>query len=348
MKNRRDATALLSDSMQSYDLAWVAQHRKDLKEVASLDVRLARRLAGQLPAQGMREAFEAVLVGDMVVRHQTRHWQQHDGSCLCGLGQETVDHVFWHCPRYAKHRWGSGRCGNSASGQLHSCQRLLGAPSRLEELEVWRAAQAASPWVRPHWRAKELYVDASGRQPKDPQVRIVGWAICCRNGGAWFTVAGWLEPGASVAAGEAVATARAVEVLEEHGLIVTDCQAVKTMWDRIRRQAVAVVEGVSLPCWVLLAKALAWHPSARCAWMRSHRSAEEARAAGYPPAWHEGNGKADEVAKQAALAHDVPPLLLARWLQHVELAERAASTVAAIQLARLQARTRTAEGGAVK
>jgi len=82
--------------------------------------------------------------------------------------------------------------------------------------------------------------------------------------------------------------------------------------------------------------------------MRSHRSAEEARAAGYPPAWHEGNGKADEIAKQAALAHDVPPLLLARWRQHVELAERAASTIAAIQLARLQARTRTAEGGAVK
>ena len=99
----------------------------------------------------------------------------------------------------------------------------------------------------PQWRAKELYVDASGRQPKDPQVRIVGWAICCRIGGAWFTVAGWLEPGASVAAGEAVATARAVELLEMCGLIVTDCLAVKKMWDRIRRQPLSVVEGVSHP-----------------------------------------------------------------------------------------------------
>ena len=99
---------------------------------------------------------------------------------------------------------------------------------------------------------------------------------------------------------------------------------------------------------VLLARARARHPTARCAWMRSHRTAEEARLAGYPTAWHAGNDKADEAAKKAALAHDVPLQLLTRWRQHVEQAERAASTVAAIQLARLQARTRTAEGGAVK
>ena len=57
-----------------------------------------------------------------------------------------------------------------------------------------------------------------------------------------------MVPGDSIAAGEAIATARAVEVLEEGGLIVTDCRAVKEMWDRIRRRAFAVVEGVSLPC----------------------------------------------------------------------------------------------------
>ncbi len=36
-----------------------------------IDVGLARRLALKLPAKGMREAFESVLVGDVVVRHQT-------------------------------------------------------------------------------------------------------------------------------------------------------------------------------------------------------------------------------------------------------------------------------------
>jgi hypothetical protein len=93
------------------------------------------------------------------------------------LAQETVDHVFWECPRYAKHRWGSSRCGTAASSLLRSCQRVLGAPCRFEELDAWRSSQAASPWVPPQWKAKELYKDASGRQPKDPEVRIVGWAI---------------------------------------------------------------------------------------------------------------------------------------------------------------------------
>ena len=58
---------LMSEALQVHDLEWVAQHRSGLKEVAHLDVNLARRLAGQLPAQGMREAFESVLVGDIRV-----------------------------------------------------------------------------------------------------------------------------------------------------------------------------------------------------------------------------------------------------------------------------------------
>ena len=77
---------LMAKALQVHDLEWVAQRRAGLKEGGLLDVGLSRQLAGQLPAQSMREAFESVLVADMVVRHQTRHWQQHDGSCLCGLG----------------------------------------------------------------------------------------------------------------------------------------------------------------------------------------------------------------------------------------------------------------------
>ncbi len=82
--------------------------------------------------------------------------------------------------------------------------------------------------------------------------------------------------------------------------------------------------------------------------MRSHRSEEEALAAGHTPAWHEGNARADEAAKAAARAHDVPVPLLSRFRQHVEQAEKVAATVAYIQLARLRARPRTAGGGAVK
>ena len=139
-------------------------------------------------------------------------------------------------------------------------------------------------------------------------MRVIGWAICGKVRGVWHEASGWLEPGSTVAAGEAVATARALELLRPGGLVVTDCQAVKRMWDRIRRKpgSVSVLAG-GLLCWVLLAEALRRHPTARCAWMRSHRSEEEALAAGYPPAWHEGNAGADEAAKAAARAHDLPP-----------------------------------------
>jgi hypothetical protein len=347
-RSRCEAFPLLAKALQVHDLEWVGRHRANLKEAAQVDVGLARRVALKLPAKGMREAFESVLVGDMVVRHQTRHWQPHDGQCLCGLAQETVDHVFWHCPRYAQHRLGSSRCGTAASSQLQGCQRVLGAPTLLPELAAWRASCKESVWAPPPWRADELYADASGRNPKEPQVRVVGWAVCCKHNGLWLVASGWLLPGASVAAGEAVAVARGLVMLNPWGLIVTDCLAVKRMWDRIRRQPHSVVNGVSLPCWLLLASALAKHPTARCVWMRSHRSAEEARAAGYPPAWHEGNARADTAAKAEALAQDVPSQLLGRFRRHVEQAEQVASTVAAIQLARLRARVRTADGGAVK
>jgi hypothetical protein len=177
---------------------------------------------------------------------------------------------------------------------------------------------------------------------------VIGWAVCSRSNGLWLVVSGWLLPGDSVAAGEAMAVARGLEVLNPSGLIITDCFAVKRRWNRIRRAPESVANGVSLPCWLLLASAMAKHPTARCAWMRSHRSAEEARVAGYPVAWHEGDAMADAAAKAEALVQDAPQQLLGSFRQREELAERVASTVAAIQLARLQARVRTADGSADK
>ena len=288
------------------------------------------------------------MVGDMVVRHQTRHWQGHDGQCLCQTVQETIERVFWQCPRYSRLRWGSGRCSSAAGSQLPLCQRVLGTPLVLPELAAWRAAFRPFVWARPQWQASEIYADGSGRNPKDPHVRVVGWAFCAKLPGGWVCTAGWLEPGATVTAGEATAVARALEVLRAGGLVVTDCQAVWKMWHRIRRNPQAVIRGVSHPYWLLLAEALGRHPSARCEWMRSHRSLEEARQAGYPAAWHEGNARADAGAKAVALARDVPGTVLAAYRRQRETAEQAAGTIAAIQLSRLQARTRTPEGGAVK
>ena len=114
--------------------------RPGLQEAASIDVPAVRAIAGRMAGQGLREAYESVLVGDMVVRHQTRHWQGHDGHCLCMTGQETVEHVFWQCPRYAQHRWGGSRCSQAASCMRPLCQRVLGTPLVLQELADWMAA----------------------------------------------------------------------------------------------------------------------------------------------------------------------------------------------------------------
>jgi hypothetical protein len=132
-----------------------------------------------------------------------------------------------------------------------------------------------STWQRPRWRAHELFVDAS--------CRVVGWAMCGLSDGQWHSLPGWLEGGASVAAGEAIATAYAVELLAPGGRIISDCLAVKKMWDRIRRKPGSVSRAAgSLPCWVLLAEAMARNPTAKCSWMRGQLSAAEATAEGYP------------------------------------------------------------------
>ena len=230
------------------------------------------------------------MAGDMVVRHQTRHWQNHGGQCLCQLEQETIEHVFWRCPRYEKHRLGATRCGAAEGAARPLCQKVLGTPLVLPELEAWRSALRPAVWAKPRWRATEIYADGSGRNPKDPQVRVVGWAFCANVGGRWVCATGWLEVGASVTAVEATAVARSLEVLEQGGLVITDCQAVWRMWHRIRRNPKSVSCGVSQPCWLLLAEALRLHPTARCEWMCSHRTLEEALQAGYPPAWRGCDG----------------------------------------------------------
>ena len=61
----------------------------------------------------------------------------------------------------------------------------------------------------------------------------------------------------------------------------------------------------------------------------------EALRLGVPEEWRMGNDKADEVAKQAAGWIDLPEHLMQQHLQHSSRAERAAGTVAAIQLRRL-------------
>ena len=342
-ERKHGALVSLDEALQRRDLA-KASVRQGLKEVVNVDVPTVRAIAGRMPGQGLREAYESVLVGDMVVRGTTKHWQEHDGTCKCGREEETVEHVFWRCPRYAAERLGPSRCDDALARHLGSCQRRLGAPAREAALEAWKAWKV---WAPPAWRAAEVYVDASGRHPKDPAIRVVGWALCAKVAGAWQAATGWLRPGATVTAGEATATIHAVEVLEPGGRVVTDCKAVHDRWYSIRGGRWSAAD-LSDRCWVRLAAALRARPDVQCHWMPSHRSGAEAERLGIPEAWHKGNGEADERAKQIARERDVPAVLLASHAQNLETAERVARTVAAIQLKRLQGRRQLACGAAVK
>jgi ribonuclease HI len=162
---------------------------------------------------------------------------------------------------------------------------------------------------------------------------------------------GWLLPGESVTAAECTAAARAFSTCSHGGRIVTDCKAVLDMYKWLKKPAGKAAAAAGLLkqcCWEKLAAAVELRPDVLMSWMPSHRSKAEAMQLGIPEAWHIGNAKADELAKLAARMVDMPSDLLEQHLQHRAAAERVATTVAAIQLRRLQARTRTEDGGAVK
>ncbi len=45
-------------------------------------------------------------------------------------------------------------------------------------------------WTQP-WKSDELHVDGSGKQPKEPHVWVIGWAMCGKVRGASREASGW-------------------------------------------------------------------------------------------------------------------------------------------------------------
>ena len=203
---------------------------------------------------------------------------------------------------------------------LQGSQCRLGAPARLPALMQWRAQLHASVWVKPTWRSPVVFVDGSGRRPKDPAARVVGFGICGKVGGEWCTEAGWLGPGESVTAAESTAAARGFHRCTPGGTVVTDCKSVYHMFRWLRRlkgQAAARAGTLKLTCWGLLAEAIRERPDVDLQWMRSHRSGRaEALRLGILEEWRIGNDKSDEVAKAAAGWIDMPEHLLQQHLEH--------------------------------
>ena len=77
-------------------------------------------------------------IGDVVTRSHSKHWQEHDGHCLCIGGFETVQHVLWDCPFFGQHaiknvgrHQGSQRCLPLSSSLRFTFCRLNSPSDRL-------------------------------------------------------------------------------------------------------------------------------------------------------------------------------------------------------------------------
>ena len=348
---KHSAHKRLDAALEQTDLAWVGRRRQGFTDAANIDVKATRALADRMEAGGFREAYQSATVGDVVVRDITKHWHHHDGACLCGLAAETVQHVWWQCPRCQGDRLGTGRCGAAEANRMSGSQARLGVQMRHSGLEQWRQCQRESLWQKPAWSADVIFVDGSGLRPTDPATRVVGWAMCGRSGGGWSSACGSLLPGETVWAAEGTATARAIPCCNPGGTVVTVCLGMQRMWRRFRALGSSAIKAVAKAkhrCWEILGDATRLRPDVRVRWMPSHKTPDELSDLGVPRHWHAGNAEADERAKAAARQQDVPEELLQQYRVHAQQAERVANTVAAIQLRRLRARPRTAEGAAIK
>ncbi len=276
----------------------------------------------------------------------TRHWQGHDGRCVCGLAMETRGHIFWDCPAT------EGLRRTLEAGQSHhirqprGVERELGLPMKNAQVEGWRADWVPPPEeVMDHWSAQHLFVDASAKYPKFASIRTVGWAI---TDGELHARGGVLPPGANVAWGECLAVVEAYNHCRETTTIWSDCQAAVKLWRRCQKVSAKRYAGGLQALLPALQRARKHQPAVRVEWIPSHKSQEEFVGLGHPlEAWY-GNEAADKAAKERA-AKCVAPVALVELVSRArQRATEVARVVADVQLARLQQRQRTDDGGAVK
>ena len=85
-ETKHAALASLDAALQRRDL-FKASTRQGMQELANVDIPTASAIASRMPGQGLREAYESVLVGDMVVRGTAKRRQSSmcsGGAPLCG------------------------------------------------------------------------------------------------------------------------------------------------------------------------------------------------------------------------------------------------------------------------
>ena len=349
---RRELRDFALTALRTRDLAF-ASRRAGQSELVRADILECKRVLKKLPAQGLQEAARSVATGDVVTRQQSRHWQGHDGRCLCGEGRETVTHFLWRCP----HTWPARNAAAGANQvqveHLPACQQKLAIPVVDVELERWSNQWSPMYHQSGDWKASRIFTDASSHFPKDARLRVVGWAAVAWTklpgevSERWHCMCGTLPPGSTVAQGEAIAVVQALARAAAGGTILTDCWGVQCLWEKAR--AGAVDDGGPL-----FQHQKAFHGAhmagteVEVQWLPAHRSFEECCREGLSFQDWVGNGMADALAKWAAgQGEPTPAIVQARAVQRL-VNEQVLRVAGTVLLRRLQARPRAAGGGAVK
>ena len=346
---RKERLDFCLEALRKKDLQKVAKNSKMFRHVEQVDHELVRKVLNKLPTRGEKEACMAVVIGDFVTKSQTKHWQNHDGKCECGEAEETPEHVFWECPKYTDLREGKNGVSRQHRDSLHDLTRKTGLPVLDQEVLRWRRQWAASSKGSGAIKSKTIFVDGSATYPKEPSIRVAGWAVWSPDDGGWR--AGCLKPGSSVAAAEATAILEALKECDNEATIITDCKGVWKMWNSLRtmkESKVAKSTSKLAPIWYGLWREQAKKPRVRLEWMPSHRSAEEALQLNIPEWWRKGNDRADEIAKEITKEHDMQEEEAKRALHKIEAGKVALEHCMKIQLRRLKHRSRTIEGTAAK
>ena len=137
----------------------------------------------------------------------------------------------------------------------------------------------------------------------------------------------------------------------EPGTILTDCEGVQRKCAGIQHGSISREElgkGTNADLWVRVWEPLRSQPGWTVEWLPSHRSLQEALAAGMSQEdWH-GNDLADAAAKAEAHAHDLPQEVLAQWADRQAANEAVWRLISESQVAHLAARPRRPDGAAAK
>ena len=167
-----------------------AARRDDMRGAeVGIDRNTSMKLLGKLRGRE-RRMLQRILIGSVVSRERAyrARWQAHPTCLFCNAAEETVEHIFCHCPK-----WAHLRAAELQDEALPACTRLMGLAVENPQLRVFeRSVGQAIYHVLPYDHSVEndrlesrdeqgrviVFTDgACKRQGKHPRLRCAGIGV---------------------------------------------------------------------------------------------------------------------------------------------------------------------------